>query len=144
MTNVKNRQTRAQDAGMDMLETMIRENNMMEHKVLLFLLKPGQLDANIAGLVANKLMAKYQRPVCVLTRCMECPIDETTGKKGPEYVAYRGSARGYDKSGVESFREILRYIDKNILPFINDKSTSGQDLLNLFFVTFNIYNGEFI
>lgn len=106
VTNVKNRQTRAQDAGMDMLETMIRENNMMEHKVLLFLLKPGQLDANIAGLVANKLMAKYQRPVCVLTRCMECPIDETTGKKGPEYVAYRGSARGYDKSGVESFREI--------------------------------------
>ena len=31
---------------------------------------------------------------------------------------------------------------RNILPFINDKSTSGQDLLNLFFVTFNKYVGK--
>ncbi len=27
---------------------------------------------------------------------------------------------------------ILRFIDKNILPYINDKNTAGQDLLNLF------------
>lgn len=37
---------------------------------------------------------------------------------------------------VAAFREILDAIDHNILPFINDKSTAGQDLLNLFFVTF--------
>lgn len=37
---------------------------------------------------------------------------------------------------VAAFREILDDIDHNILPFINDKSTAGQDLLNLFFVTF--------
>lgn len=43
---------------------------------------------------------------------------------------------------IEAFREILRYIEDNILPFINDKSTSGQDLLNLFFVTFNKYVGK--
>ena len=43
---------------------------------------------------------------------------------------------------IEAFREILRYIEENILPFINDKSTSGQDLLNLFFVTFNKYVGK--
>lgn len=28
------------------------------------------------------------------------------------------------------------------MPFINDKSTSGQDLLNLFFITFNKYVGK--
>lgn len=33
---------------------------------------------------------------------------------------------------IVAFREILKYIEDNILPFINDKSTSGQDLLNLF------------
>lgn len=43
---------------------------------------------------------------------------------------------------IAAFREILQYIENNILPFINDKSTSGQDLLNLFFVTFNKYIGK--
>ena len=43
---------------------------------------------------------------------------------------------------IAEFREILKFIDENILPFINDKSTSGQDLLNLFFVTFNKYVGK--
>lgn len=43
---------------------------------------------------------------------------------------------------VESFREILTFIDDKILPFINDKSTAGQDLLNLFFITFNKYVGK--
>lgn len=33
---------------------------------------------------------------------------------------------------IAAFREILNFIENNILPFINDKSTSGQDLLNLF------------
>ena len=43
---------------------------------------------------------------------------------------------------IEDFREILLSIEDTILPFINDKSTSGQDLLNLFFVTFNKYVGK--
>ena len=43
---------------------------------------------------------------------------------------------------VADYREILKFIDASILPFINDKSTSGQDLLNLFFVTFNKYVGK--
>ena len=59
---------------------------MLEHKVLLFLLKPGEIDRNIAGLIANKFMAKYQRPVCILTKV----TDNETG-----HVSYQGSARGY-------------------------------------------------
>lgn len=43
---------------------------------------------------------------------------------------------------IADFREILKSIEETILPFINDKSTSGQDLLNLFFVTFNKYVGK--
>lgn len=43
---------------------------------------------------------------------------------------------------VADLREILLTIEKNILPFINDRSTAGQDLLNLFFVTFNKYVGK--
>ena len=38
--------------------------------------------------------------------------------------------------------DILKFIDINIIPFINDKNTAGQDLLNLFFTTFNKYVGK--
>lgn len=39
-------------------------------------------------------------------------------------------------------KELLKFIDVNIVPFINDKNTAGQDLLNLFFTTFNKYVGK--
>ena len=94
-TNVKNRQSKAETAGLEFLEGQIAENNLLDHKVLLFLLEPGQIDRNIAGLVANKFMAKYQRPCCILTKV-------TDG----DYVSYQGSARGYDKSGITNFKDI--------------------------------------
>jgi single-stranded-DNA-specific exonuclease len=90
-TNVKNRQTRAEEAGIEHLEGLIEKNHMMEHKVLLFLLEPGEVDRNIAGLVANKFMAKYQRPCCILTKVESM---------------YQGSARGYDASGITNFKDI--------------------------------------
>lgn len=43
---------------------------------------------------------------------------------------------------IGAFKQILTYIEEKILPFINDKSTAGQDLLNLFFITFNKYVGK--
>ena len=109
ITNVKNRQTRAQDAGMALLEGMIKSHNMMEHKVLLFLLEPGQIDKNIAGLTANKIMAKYQRPCCILTRVEEEDINLTLYSNPPKpgiKVSYQGSARGCDKVGVTEFKDI--------------------------------------
>jgi single-stranded-DNA-specific exonuclease len=90
-TNVKNRQTRTQDAGMELLEKKIEKEGLLKHKVLLFTLKDGQVDRNIAGLIANKLAAKYQRPCCVIT--------ETDG-------SYQGSARGYEISGLTNFKDI--------------------------------------
>lgn len=42
----------------------------------------------------------------------------------------------------EDFENVLDNIEKNILPYINDKTTQGQDLLNLFFTTFNKYVGK--
>ena len=96
VTNVKNRQTRAEDAGLTMLEKMIENNHMLNHKILLFLLEPNQVDSEIRGLIANKFMAKYQRPCCLLTR---------TNREGKE--TYEGSMRGYTKTGIDSFKEVL-------------------------------------
>lgn len=42
----------------------------------------------------------------------------------------------------KQFEHLLREINDNILPHINDKSSMGQDLLNLFFTTFNKYVGK--
>lgn len=94
---------------------MIEDNHMMDHKVLLFLLEPGQIDRNIAGLCANKIMAKYQRPCCILTKAVEDddnidlpPWDDywKENEQACPRITYQGSARGYSKSGIESFREI--------------------------------------
>lgn len=107
-TNVKNRQGRAEDAGLALVEHLIKDNNMMDHKVLLFLMKPGQIQPEIRGLIANKLMARYQRPCCILTETMkvdEIPIaDGKIFKKAS--TAYEGSARGCDKVGVTEFKDI--------------------------------------
>lgn len=93
--NVKARQTKAQDAVMDTLEAKLKNENLLQHKVLLFLMRPGQIDKNIAGLAANKIMAKYQRPCCILTR-----VTDGDG------VRYEGSARGCDLAGVLTFKDI--------------------------------------
>ena len=107
VANVKARQTKAQDNGLELLEQMIQKQHLLDHKVLLFLLEPGQIDRNIAGLSANKLMAKYQRPVCVLTKVTDygvelpwdVPFDQVV-------VTYQGSARGCDKVGINDFKSI--------------------------------------
>ena len=109
IANVKSRQTKAQEAGLEYLEGQIENNNMLNHKVLLFLVQPGKIDKNIAGLVANKLMAKYQRPVCILTKTTNYenqdipPWEENQNKT---IVSYQGSARGCDKVGVTDFKSI--------------------------------------
>lgn len=111
VTNVKNRQTKAQDAGMQLLEEKIEKDNLLNHKVLLFLLEPNQIDKNIAGLCANKIMAKYQRPCCILTKTTvetervveDLPFDLT---ETIAQTVYQGSARGCDKTGVYLFKDI--------------------------------------
>ena len=111
-TNVKNRQTKAQDEFLEKIEGMIYEQDLLQHKVLLFLLDSGEVDKNIAGLIANKIMAKYQRPVCILTK-IETKIQGMKINEVPweEYesicvVSYAGSARGCDKTGITDFKQV--------------------------------------
>lgn len=42
----------------------------------------------------------------------------------------------------KELKDILEFVDTNVVPYINDKNTAGQDLLNLFFTTFNKYVGK--
>lgn len=95
VTNVKNRQTRTEEETLEKLEGLIEECNLLDHKVIMFLLEPGQVDRNVAGLIANKIMAKYQRPCCILTKVTE-----------NNKISYQGSARGCDLAGITQFKDI--------------------------------------
>ena len=107
-TNVKNRQTRAQDAAMADLEKMIEDQHLLNHKVILFTLDEGQIDRNIGGLIANKIANEYQRPCCILSKAEATPknsliFDPTDDSYHPTFdliTTYQGSARGYEQTGV--------------------------------------------
>lgn len=90
-TNVKNRQSRAEELSLEQIEALIHEIGALEHKVLLLQI-PGTPDANLLGLNANKLMAKYQRPVILLRE-----TDEGT---------WAGSARGVNGSLLTNFKKL--------------------------------------
>lgn len=109
--NVKNRQTRAEEAGLELLEGKIAAEDMLQHKVLLFLLEPGQVDPNIRGLIANKLMAKYQRCCCVLTKTQISNEDIPPWEESSGEIYYAGSARAYSASGLTNFKDICEEID---------------------------------
>ena len=95
-TNVKNRQTRVQDASLEALEKKIEKENLLNHKVLLLLLDDDNIPAEVRGLIANKFMAKYQRPCCLLS-------------KGND--SYSGSARGCSIAGVDDFKQLCLETD---------------------------------
>ena len=118
-TNVKNRQTREQDKTMEELELLIEDLGLLDHKVILFTLDDKELNRNIAGLIANKIANKYQRPCCILSKVKE--EEKWTWEEMPSdnsYISnelvqvgnivniYQGSARGYEATGVTNFKTI--------------------------------------
>ena len=112
-TNVKNRQTKAQDTEMEILEKIIKDKDMLKHKALIFTLNI-EINKNIAGLIANKLAAKYQRPVCILSKSIEIDPtqafinqnENTLNVVSCGRVLYQGSARGYEMSGLTNFKDV--------------------------------------
>ena len=92
-TNIKNRQTKARDAALENIERIIKEKNLLENKILAIKLDTFAADRNLTGLIANQLMAKYQRPVLLLNKTAD---------------GWEGSGRGYDKSKFDNLREFLK------------------------------------
>lgn len=92
-TNIKNRQAKARDTALESIEAMIKEEDLLNNKILV--VKLGDkltVDRNLTGLIANQLMAKYQRPVLLLNKTA---------------LGWEGSGRGYDKSRFDNLREFL-------------------------------------
>ena len=80
---------------METIEGIIKSKNLLENKILAIQLdKSYSIDRNLTGLIANQLMAKYQRPVLLLNQTED---------------GWEGSGRGYDKSKFDNLREFLNY-----------------------------------
>lgn len=104
-TNAKNRQNRARDKNLETIEKIIKEKNLLDRKLLIIKLEEFAVDRNLSGLIANQLIAKYQRPVAILNKI----ISEEN------QITWEGSARGYDKCGILNFREFVRESGLSIL-----------------------------
>ena len=99
-TNVKNRQTKARDSALETIENIIAENNLLNNKILVVQLDESMaVEKTLTGLIANQLMAKYQRPVLLLNKVVS---DDGV-------ISWEGSGRGYDKSKFDNLREFLNY-----------------------------------
>lgn len=94
-SNIKSRQTKARDNGVEYIENLIKNNNLLENKILLIQIpKEANIEKTLTGLIANQLMSKYQRPVLLLNET------EQDNK-----ICWEGSARGYEKSSLKDFRQ---------------------------------------
>ena len=95
--NVKNRQTKSKDGAMDAVLKTIKDENLLEHKILAIRLDPKYAaDKNLTGLIANGLLDTFCRPILILNKVEE---------EGKTY--WRGSGRGYDKANLGSLRDLL-------------------------------------
>lgn len=110
-TNIKNRQTKARDAALETIEAIIKQKDLLKNKILAIKLDSFSADRNLTGLIANQLMAKYQRPVLLLNKTyydMSLYTPEGELVETRTALSWEGSGRGYDKSKFDNLREFLK------------------------------------
>lgn len=90
MGNAKSRQDNKVKKAYTQIEQIIEENKLYENKVIIIDVTE-LIDKNFTGLVANKLLGKYKRPIIILK------------KDNREANRFGGSGRGY---GVENFKQV--------------------------------------
>ena len=142
-SNIKNRQTKARDAALETIEHIIEEKNLLENKILAIKLDSFSADKNLTGLIANQLMAKYQRPVLLLNKTVE--EIECLGTKGERLlvqdISWEGSGRGYDKSKFDNLREFLK--ESELVMYAEGHANAlGVGIKDLNFDTFVNYSNR--
>ena len=125
-TNIKNRQTKARDAALETIERIIEEKKLLDNKILAIKLDTFSADKNLTGLIANQLMAKYQRPVLLLNKTED---------------GWEGSGRGYDKSKFDNLREFLK--ESNLVLYAEGHANAlGVGIADDNFSTFIRYSNQ--
>ena len=101
--NIKKRQGNIRDENIEIVKKIIVDRDLLKNKILFIQLpKEKQTDSNLTGLIANQLMAEYQRPVLLLNQ------REHETPEGKE-IWWEGSGRGYSKSSLKDFQGFLKW-----------------------------------
>lgn len=92
--NIKNRQNKIRDENIEIISNQIEEKDLLKNKILIIQSTPEEpINRSISGLIANRLVSEYQRPVIILN---EYNIDNE--------ITWEGSARGYEKSQLKDLQ----------------------------------------
>ena len=91
LTNVKNRQKKHRDEAFENFESNITDEYLTNNSVILINTEEA-ISSNLNGLVANQIMAKYQRPTLVLAY---------------HDGYYSGSARNFDSNVLPDFKGFI-------------------------------------
>lgn len=92
--NIKNHQNKIRDENIEIISNQIEEKDLLKNKILIIQSTPEEpINRSISGLIANRLVSEYQRPVIILN---EYNIDNK--------ITWEGSARGYEKSQLKDLQ----------------------------------------
>ena len=99
-TNIKNRQNKARDASLKIIEQIIEEEDLLKNQILIVRLPADYaIDKNLTGLVATKIANQFQKPTMIL--------NETHSEQ--EELVWAGSGRIFSQSNFTTFKEFLEY-----------------------------------
>lgn len=92
--NIKNHQNKIRDENIEIINNQIEKKDLLKNKILIIQSTPEEpINRSISGLIANKLVSEYQRPVIILN---EYNVDNE--------IIWEGSARGYEKSQLKDLQ----------------------------------------
>lgn len=96
-TNIRNRQNKERDAGLEYIDDLIQDNNLLDNPILFVQLdSAAAANANITGLIANQVAAKYNRPTLILNETKE------DGE-----IIWRGSGRNIKGTDFDDLQHFL-------------------------------------
>ena len=96
---VKRKQDKLCQESVDILSRKIEEEHLADNAVIVLQCEPDEVEASIAGVVANKIQAKYQHPTLVLRRSWSSEDNQ---------YHFIGSARNYSHCPVENMKTICQ------------------------------------
>lgn len=98
-TNIKNRQNKARDASLKIIEQIIEEEDLLKNQILIVRLPADYaIDKNLTGLVATKIANQFQKPTMI--------VNETRDAETGELI-WAGSGRIFSQSNFTTFKDFL-------------------------------------
>ena len=98
--SMRRKQNKLRDQLSEEIDSIIQEKDLLKNKVLLVEIDdPTEEGRGITGLVANKVMSKYEHPVMLLNKT----FDPETGE-----LIWSGSGRNNPTLGLDSLQQLAR------------------------------------